>query len=105
MDTSQMMAQTTQLGMMESLTELQASSREQFALQMRMASADLVGQQVSWTDATGATKSGVVESVDYSGSVPALKIGTEKIALDAVASVRPAGAAPDAPATPPTTTA
>jgi flagellar basal-body rod modification protein FlgD len=103
MDTSQMMAQTTQLGMMESLTELQASSREQFALQMRMASADLVGQQVSWTDATGATKSGVVESVDYSGSVPALKIGTEKIALDAVASVRPAGAAPDAPATPPAT--
>lgn len=106
MDTSQMMAQTTQLGMMESLTELQASSREQFALQMRMASADLVGQQVSWTDAQGVTQSGVVSSVDYSGSVPMLKVGTETIALDAVASVRPADGAPDAPApTPPTTTA
>jgi flagellar basal-body rod modification protein FlgD len=102
MDTSQMMAQTTQLGMMEALTEIQASSREQFALQMRMASADLVGQQVSWTQ-DGATQHGVVDSVDYSGTVPVLQIGAAKIPLDAVSAVRAAGApapAPAAPATP-----
>ncbi|MFF1530433.1 flagellar hook assembly protein FlgD [Cellulomonas sp. NPDC058312] len=104
MDTSQMMAQTTQLGMMESLSEIQASSREQFALQMRMASADLVGQQVTWTDADGKVQSGVVDSVDYSGSVPVLAIGAEKIALDSIAGVRPAGSAPDAPETTPETT-
>ena len=45
MDTSDMMAQTTQLSMMESLSALQSAASEQFALQMRMASADLVGKQ------------------------------------------------------------
>lgn len=112
MDTSDMMAQTTQLSMMESLSEIQASSREQFALQMRMASADLVGQQVSWTDAAGKAQSGVVDSVDYSQSVPVLTVGTTTIPLDAIGGVRPAGSAPATPATPaapaagtPTTTA
>lgn len=93
MDTSDMMAQTTQLGMMESLSEIQASSREQFALQMRMASADLVGRQVTWTDAAGKTQTGVVDSVDYAKSVPVLKIGTSEVPLDSVASVSPAPAA------------
>lgn len=103
MDTSQMMAQTTQLGMMEALTEIQTSSREQFALQMRMASADLVGQQVGWTE-DGAATWGVVDSVDYSGSVPLLKIGTTEIPLDSVSGVLPAGATPPVatPATPTT---
>lgn len=93
MDTSDMMAQTTQLGMMEALSEIQASSREQFALQMRMASADLVGRQVTWTDAAGATQTGVVSSVDYAKSVPVLKVGTSEVPLDSVASVSPAPAA------------
>jgi flagellar basal-body rod modification protein FlgD len=108
MDTSDMMAQTTQLSMMESLSELQASSREQFALQMRMSAADLVGQQVTWKDAEGTTQSGVVTSVDYSGSVPLLKVGTTDLPLDSVASVSPAGSTPpvdDDDADPATTTA
>ena len=53
MDTSQMMAQTTQLSTMEKLTELADTQRESFALQMRMAAATLVGQQVTWTDDDG----------------------------------------------------
>ncbi|VTR77544.1 flagellar hook assembly protein FlgD [Cellulomonas hominis] len=104
MDTSQMMAQTTQLSMMESLSEIQTSSREQFALQMRMASADLVGKQVTWTDADGKAQTGVVGSVDYSGSVPILKVGTTDLPLDSVSGVSPV--TPDAPAAgAPTTTA
>ncbi len=80
--------------MMESLSEIQASSREQFALQMRMASADLVGRQVTWTDAAGTTQTGVVSTVDYAKSVPVLKVGTAEVPpLDSVASVSPAPAA------------
>jgi flagellar basal-body rod modification protein FlgD len=110
MDTSDMMAQTTQLSMMESLSEIQASSREQFGLQMRMAAADLVGQQVTWTDADGKTRSGVVSGVDYSASVPVLTVGKDQIPLDSVASVSPAGSTPpaaddDATTTDSTTTA
>lgn len=96
MDTSDMMAQTTQLSMMESLSEIQASSREQFGLQMRMAAADLVGQQVTWKDADGKTQSGVVSGVDYSASVPVLTVGKDQIPLDSVASVSPAGSTPPA---------
>ena len=96
MDTSDMMAQTTQLSMMESLSEIQASSREQFGLQMRMAAADLVGQQVTWKDADGKTQFGVVSGVDYSASVPGLTGGKDQIPLDSVASVSPAGSTPPA---------
>jgi chromosome segregation protein len=81
---------------MESLSEIQASSREQFGLQMRMAAADLVGQQVTWTDADGKTRSGVVSGVDYSASVPVLTVGKDQIPLDSVASVSPAGSTPPA---------
>jgi flagellar basal-body rod modification protein FlgD len=89
MDTSDMMAQTTQLAMMESLTTIQSAISEQFALQMRMASADLVGQQITWKDSAGDTQTGVVDSVDFSSSVPVLKVGSEEIPLDSVASITP----------------
>lgn len=87
MDTSQMMAQTTQLSTMEKLTELSDTQRESFALQMRMAATDLVGKQVSWTDADGADQTGSVSSVSFAGPVPTVKIGTSDVALDAVSAV------------------
>jgi len=87
MDTSQMMAQTTQLTTMEKLVELSDTQRESFALQMRMAAASLVGQQVTWTDETGADRTGSVASVSYAGPVPTVKVGDKDIALDAVSSV------------------
>ncbi|HEY0187064.1 MAG TPA: flagellar hook capping FlgD N-terminal domain-containing protein [Cellulomonas sp.] len=89
MDTSDMMSQTTSLAMMESLTTIQSAISEQFALQMRMASADMVGQQITWEDSAGDTQSGVVDSVDFSSSVPVLKVGSEEIPLDSVASISP----------------
>ena len=88
MDSSQLMAQTTQLTTMERLIELSDTSREAFALQMRVAAATLVGQTVSWTDAEGATRSGVVGSVSYAGSVPTVTVGDDEIPLDQVATVR-----------------
>ncbi len=87
MDSSQLMAQTTQLATMEQLTTLTDTSREAFALQMRVAAASLVGQTVSWADAEGVTHSGVVDAVDYAGSVPVVTVGDEKIPLDQVATV------------------
>ncbi|MBO3084933.1 flagellar hook assembly protein FlgD [Cellulomonas fengjieae] len=87
MDSSQLMAQTTQLTTMEKLVELSDTSRESFALQMRMAAAALVGQQVNWTDADGASHNGTVSGVSYAGSVPTVTVGDKTIALDAVAAV------------------
>lgn len=99
MDTNALMAQTTQLSTMESLTELSATQRESFALQMRSSAAALVGQQITWTDADGAARSGVVGAVSYAAGVPSVRVGDTDVALDAVSSVTAPPTAP-APATP-----
>ena len=103
MDTNQMISQTTQLAMMEKMTALSTTSDENFSLQMRMAAAGLVGQQVSYTNADGATVSGIATAVSFAGHVPQVTVGDTDIALDAIAGVAtapPASAAPT-PATPP----
>ncbi|MGN8245013.1 flagellar hook capping FlgD N-terminal domain-containing protein [Cellulomonas soli] len=88
MDSSALMQQTTQMSTMESLIELTSTSREQFAVSMRMAAANLVGQTVSWADADGVAQTGVVDSVSYAGAVPTVLVGGKEIALDSVASVK-----------------
>lgn len=87
MDTNQMISQTTQLATMEKLTSMDTTSQENFALQMRMAAAALVGHTVSYLDKDGATKSGVASSVSYAGAVPVVTIGDQKINLDAISGV------------------
>ena len=99
MDSSQLMTQTTQLSTMESLVALADTQRESFALQMRMSAAQLVGQQITWTDADGAEKSGVVTAVSYAGPVPTVKVGDTDVTLDAVSAVTSATPASGAPAT------
>ena len=88
MDTTEMMSQSSQLASMEQLTELTDTGRESFALQMRMAAAGLVGQEVSFTDAEGVTRTGTVAGVDFATSVPAVTVGEWTIPLDAVSAVR-----------------
>ncbi|MGV8978420.1 MAG: flagellar hook capping FlgD N-terminal domain-containing protein [Cellulomonas sp.] len=101
MDSSELMAQTTQLSTMEQLTALTKTSQEGFALQMRMAAASLVGRQVTYANESGATVTGAVTSVSYAGSVPTVTVGGKAVALDAVSSVTEvAPAPPAAPVTP-----
>jgi flagellar basal-body rod modification protein FlgD len=84
---------------MESLEEIASTSREAFALQMRLTASDLVGKQVSWTDADGKTQSGTVSGVSYANSVPLVMVGKEVISLDNVSLVT----TPGGPTTLPTT--
>ena len=87
MDTNQMISQTTQLAMMEKLTALSTTADENFSLQMRTAAAALVGQNVTYTDAAGASVTGIVSAVSYAGSVPQVTVGTASVALDAISGV------------------
>lgn len=87
MDTNAMIAQTTQLAMMEQLTAMSKASDESFALQMRSAAAALLGHEVSYTDADGNDATGTVTSVSYAGSVPTVTIGDVTVPLDAVSGV------------------
>lgn len=100
MDTTEMMAQTTQLASMEKLTTMTDTIAESFALQMRDTAATLLGKQVSYTQADGTVKSGVAESVSYKYSVPMVVVDGVEVTLDAVQTVRPAGSTPTAPTTP-----
>lgn len=93
MDTNQMIAQTTQLAMMEKLTALADTNQESFSLQMRMAAAALVGKDVTFTRADGTSASGTASAVSYVDSVPRITINGETVALDAVSGVAAGSAA------------
>ncbi|NCT92649.1 flagellar hook capping protein [Cellulomonas sp. APG4] len=98
MDTTEMMAQSTQLASMEQLTGLADTSRDAFALQMRIAASGLVGQTVSYVDADGVTQTGIATSVSFEGPVPLVTVGDEKVPLDSVSAVT--AAATRVPGTP-----
>lgn len=87
MDTNAMIGQTTQLAMMEKLTELSAQGEEAFGLQMRAAAAALIGQQVSYTGSNGEALTGRAESVSFENAVPQVKIGGVSIALDEISGL------------------
>ena len=87
MDSSQFMAQTTQLTSVEKLTELAATSRDGFAVQQRLGAASMVGRSVSWTAEDGTTGSGAVSAVSLAGPQPVLTIGDVEVPLDRVTRV------------------
>ena len=87
MDTNQMISQTTQLSMMEKMTELSKTSTENFSLQMRIAAAAIVGKQVSYSDAAGMSHAGTASSVSFVGSVPQVKVGGIDVALDSISGI------------------
>lgn len=87
LDTNEMMAQTTQLAMMEQLTALADTFTESFALSMRQTAAALVGTQASYVDADGVTQTGLVTKVSFENSIPLVTIGDTTVPLDAVSGV------------------
>lgn len=92
MDTNQMISQTTQLSMMEKMTELSTTSTEDFALQMRIAAAGIVGKDVSYRGPDGTTVTGTASSVSFAGSVPQVAVGGVQVALDSLTGITTASA-------------
>ncbi|RBY95166.1 flagellar hook capping protein [Blastococcus sp. TF02-8] len=75
-DTNQMMSQTATFTQVEKLEEIAKQNASLLALQRSSSAGAMVGQTVTYTDETGATRTGVVSSV---------RLGTDKV--DAVATV------------------
>jgi flagellar basal-body rod modification protein FlgD len=104
MDTTQMMTQSTQLASMEQLTAVAETSRESFALQMRVAALGLVGQEVCYVDAQGQERIGIVSEVSFALDVPMVTVGDHTVPLDAISGARrpqpaPVTATPAVPGT------
>jgi flagellar basal-body rod modification protein FlgD len=90
MDTNQMISQSTQLAMMESISTMTTTSEENFSLQMRGVAAALVGQQVSYYGQDGSLITGTASSVSYAGPVPQVIVDGKEIPLDLVAGINAA---------------
>lgn len=88
LDSNEMIAQSTQLAMMEGITQLRDTGDESFSLQMRISASALMGQSVSYS-LDGETVSGVVTSVSFAGPIPVLTVGADQVPLDRVQSVGP----------------
>ena len=97
MDTNDMIAQTTQLASMEQLTAMAKMDEENFSLQMRIAAAALIGQNVTYTDDDGAAVTGTAQSVSYAAGVPTVNVNGQDILLDRISGVVSAGTTPKAP--------
>lgn len=87
MDTSALMAQTSQLTTVEKLTEMAETSRSAFDVQQRLGAASLVGRQVTWTGLDGTTTGGTVSAVSLVGPTPLLRVGDMDVALDEITAI------------------
>ncbi|HEV7949209.1 MAG TPA: flagellar hook capping FlgD N-terminal domain-containing protein [Glaciihabitans sp.] len=88
MDTNEMITQTTQLATMEKLQTMADTSTESFSLQMRTVAAALVGSEVSYQDADGATQTGVASAVSFATAVPQVTVGESVIPLDLISGTQ-----------------
>jgi flagellar basal-body rod modification protein FlgD len=87
MDTNAMIGQTTQLAMMEKLTQLATDSTQGLSVQQRAAAAALIGKAVTYLTGDGTAGAGRVGSVSYSGSTPTLTIGGASIPLGSITGI------------------
>ncbi|WP_138445254.1 flagellar hook assembly protein FlgD [Sinomonas susongensis] len=87
MDTNAMIQQTSQLSMVEQLTQLATDSGQGLSVQQRAAAADLIGKAVTYLAADGTTGSGTASSVSYSGSAPTVTVGGASVPLGSITGV------------------
>ncbi|WP_422934676.1 flagellar hook assembly protein FlgD [Sinomonas sp. P47F7] len=87
MDTNAMINQTTQLAMMEKLTQLASDSTAGLSVQQRSAAAALIGKAVTYLAADGSAGSGTASSVSYSGTTPTVTVGGASISLDSITGI------------------
>ena len=81
MDSTQMISQTSQLASMEQLTALNKTSTDGYSMQMRAAAANILGKQVSWTDASGTAQQGLATAVSFTGDTPMITVGSSTVKL------------------------
>ena len=86
-DSSQFMAQTAQFTMVEKLQAMVAQTDALVAGEASQRAAGLLGRQVSYVDAEGATQTGVVTGTRFGSDGPVLLLGSTEISLNDVREV------------------
>jgi len=85
---AEFMAQTAQFTSVEKLTEMNTMNNQLLQMQKLSLAGGLVGRTVAYTDAAGATQTGVVSSATLTAGNPILRVGTVDVPLDSVREVR-----------------
>lgn len=85
---TEFLAQTAQFTMVEKLSSLAQQSSDSLAAQRAVEATSMVGRSITYTDANGATASGVVSAVSLQATGPVLTVGSDSVALSSVLSVK-----------------
>jgi flagellar basal-body rod modification protein FlgD len=86
-DSSQFMAQTAQFTMVEKLEAMAAQTDALVAGEQAQRAAGLLGRQVTYDDAQGATQTGVVTGTRLGSDGPVLLLGKSEVPLSNVREV------------------
>lgn len=86
-DSSQFLAQSAQFTALEKMQEVADQTAALFSAQMAFGASGLIGKQVSWTDADGATQTGSVSGVTFGVTGPVLDIDGHDVPIADVVSV------------------
>ena len=98
-DSSQFLSQSAQFTALEKMQDVADQTALLFSAQMAFGASGLIGKQVTWTDSTGASKSGTVQSVTFDANGPMLLVDGAQVSLGQIQSVG-ADSTSSTPATP-----
>lgn len=87
MDSAAMVQQTTELGMMQEMSSVQTNTTSSVTLQSQAIAADLMGKTITYTDAAGASASGVVSAVTFAGTAPTVTVNGATVGLGNILGV------------------
>jgi flagellar basal-body rod modification protein FlgD len=93
-DSSQFLAQSAQFTALEKMQNVADQTARLLSAQMAFGASGLVGKQVSWTDTTGATKSGTVSGVTFGVDGPVLSANGSTFPITSLLSVNDGSGTP-----------
>jgi len=106
-DSTAFLSQTAQFSALEAMQDVSANSASTLAAQLRLNASQLVGQTVSYTDASGAVVTGKAtaaafnaSSIGGTGNEPVIRVDGKDVLLSAITGIGAAAAGTPATGTP-----
>lgn len=90
MDTSAFMNQTATLSQVQTMDSMSAAITSLVSAQQTQEATSMIGNRITYLDATGNPADGVVNGISLAGGTPTLKVGEVTVALADVTEVNAA---------------
>lgn len=91
-DGTQFLTQTAQFTEVSSLQSIETANAQLLSTQQAMTGTSMIGKQISYTNSSGTTATGVVSSAAFGSSGVTLTVGSDQVPLANVISVSQAPA-------------